>query len=68
MLLSEDANKLPVFLHRLKDKAGRSRMCLEPSNCKILLHDLSGSKPNLVLAGQHLDVMNKLGSLMSHGN
>lgn len=59
MLLSEDPNKLPVFLDRPSDSAGMFEMHFAPSECDILLYGCFVSKPNLVLAGEELDVVDR---------
>lgn len=50
VLISEDPNKLKVFLSYLNDSAFTVRTSLGLSNCKTLLPNRTGSKPNLPCA------------------
>ncbi|MBM6549358.1 reverse transcriptase family protein, partial [Streptococcus dysgalactiae subsp. equisimilis] len=68
VLLSEDAGKLQAFLDGLNYSVGVFGMRFAPSKCKMLLHDWVGPAPNLILAGEVIERVDKfcyLGSLIS---
>jgi len=69
-LLGSDPSQIQIILNNLTNAAARFGMHFAPAKCKVLLQDWSGSSPNLVLAGEPIEVVDKfiyLGSCISAG-
>lgn len=60
-----DLSKLQVSVDHLNNGVGVFGMHFTPSQCKMLLHDRVGSKPNPVLGGQEVDEINRFVSFLS---
>lgn len=60
MVLGIDSSKFHVFLNRLGDGGSMFGIRFAPLRCKMLFQDWLSSEPNLVLARQNLDAVDKL--------
>ena len=58
-VLSSDRTQTQVTLNKINKSAAKFGMHFASSKCKVLLQDWSGPNPNLVLAGQSIDVVDK---------
>ena len=58
-LLGSDPTKMQVTLNNINKPATKFVMHLAPSKCKVLLQDWSGPNPNLVLADQSIEMVDK---------
>ena len=59
---------MQMTLNNINKSAAKFGMHFAPSKCKVLLQDWSGPNPNLILAGQSIEVVDKftyLGSFIS---
>ena len=62
-LLGSDPTQMQMTLNNINKSAAKFGMHFAPSKCKVLLQDWSGPNPNLVLAGQSIEVVDKFACL-----
>ena len=58
-LLGSDPSQIQLIMNNLTNAAARFGMHFTPTKCKVLLQDWLGSSPNLVLAGEPIEVVDK---------
>jgi hypothetical protein len=69
-LLGSDPLEMQSILNNLNNSTTRFGMCFTPAKCKALLQDWIGPNPNLTLAGEQIEIVDKfiyLGSCITPG-